>query len=107
MITLEQTGLLTYTAETEDGHEDFFAILIEKSNEESFSIDDFMAELSKIEADDNDKLDEAIIDVMDKFSVIEMFDQDDIDELTEEGRIDPEDLHSSLFEVYSEEQEEE
>lgn len=107
MIPLENTSLLTYTAEDEDGNEEFFALMIEKSKEESFDIDVFMKDLNDIETEDDDALEEAILDVMDKYSVIEMFDQEDIDELTEEGRIDPEDLHSSLYEVIVEEKEEE
>lgn len=97
MTPFEETDLKIIELETEDDTVARLYLLIEVNPDEEFSTEKFVEELDKV-LPIMDKNPNAFDNMLDKMSVIEIFDQEDVEELIDQGIVDPDDLHSSLYE---------
>jgi hypothetical protein len=103
MIPFEQTDIVVIGTEQDEGDE-LLALLIIKEAGHSFSFDDFLEDLSTIEDEQDENALEAEIErVMASHRVLEMYDSEDLSEFLEDGELDSDDLHESLYEIYKEE----
>lgn len=100
---LEDTDLRIIELETESGETSSIYFLIERSVSDTFDPQSFFDKLDTLfldEEPDVDKLD----DLFEEFGVLEMLDDEEFNDLIEEGEIDPEDIHPSLYEFLTEEE---
>ncbi|HKJ33576.1 MAG TPA: hypothetical protein VKA34_17200 [Balneolales bacterium] len=107
MINFNQTDLKIVGWEIDKDEKILLFVLIDKNNIDKYNIDDFMNEVLALETSllsEEDK-DQEYDELLERYGIIEVFDQEEISELTESGDIDPEDLHSSLYELMREERE--
>lgn len=105
MVNFEHTDLKIIGWEIDDKQKLLLYVLLDKNNADKFDIDHFMNEILSLELEN---ISEEIKDnkyelILDKFGIIEAFDQDEISDLTQQGEIDPEDIHQSLYELVKEE----
>jgi hypothetical protein len=99
---LEETDLRIVELETDSGDTSSIYFLLERSISDSFDPQAFFDKLDVLFVDEDpdvDKLD----DLFDEFGVLEMLDDEEFVELIDEGEIDPEDIHPSLYEFLTEE----
>lgn len=103
MIPIEQTDIVVIGTQQDDGDE-LLALLIIKEADYSFSLDAFLDDLNEIdESQDEDSLESEIERVMQHHKVLEMYDSEELSEFLEDGDLDSDDLHASLYEIYREE----
>lgn len=99
MIPFENTDLHIVEIETEDGSDTRLYFLLNQSELNTFDPQLFLDELDLVmpKVEKNPELFDSLLE---KFNVLELFDQEDIEELIDEGMVDPEDLHQSLYDFY-------
>ncbi len=104
MIPFEETDLHVIELESENGEITRLYLLNEIVEDQPFNADEFVAKMDEVlpKTDKNPELFDALLDEM---NVIEIFDQFDIEELIDEGLIDPDDLHQSLYDFLAVENE--
>ncbi|TNE71665.1 hypothetical protein EP331_08990 [bacterium] len=104
MIPFENTDLHIIELESDDNVITRLYLLNEVVEGVDFSVDDFVAEMDEVlpKADTKPELFDQLLDRM---NVIEIFDQEDIEDLIDEGFVDPDDLHQSLYDFLATEDE--
>jgi hypothetical protein len=103
MIAFEKTDLKIIELETEDGGEARLYLLIETVENTEFDMQKFIDDMDKV-MPLVDRNPNAFDQMLDRNKVLEIFDEEDIEELIDEGVLDPEDLHQSVYEFYTIEQ---
>lgn len=97
MTPFEHTDLKIIELETEDDTVARIYLLLDVTEEKEFDTDNFVTELDKV-IPVMDRNPNAFDKLLDRLSILEIFDQEDIEELIDQGIIDPDDLHTSLYE---------
>jgi hypothetical protein len=104
MIPFEETDLHIIELESEAGEITRLYLLNEIVEGQGFNADEFVAKMDEV-LPKTDKQPELFDALLDEMNVIEIFDQGDIEELIDEGLIDPDDLHQSLYDFLAVENE--
>ncbi len=107
MIPFDETDLQIITIESDSGGAVNLYLLMLNGEADQLDGEALLDEMQEIEtssADDSQK-DLDYQRLLDRMGIIEIFDQEEIEELIEEGLIDPEDLHYSVYQIVSEEME--
>ena len=105
MISYNDTDLQIITIENDLDDSTNLYLLIRAEMKENLDTEKLLNELSDLEASgkDEDQKDDDYEELLERMGIIEIFDQDEIENLTEDGLIDPEDLHYSIYQIVSEE----
>ena len=105
MITFNDTDLQIITIENDLDDSTNLYLLIQAEAKENLDTEKLLDELSDLEtsAKGEDQKDEDYDELLERMGIIEIFDQDEIENLTEDGLIDPEDLHYSIYQIVAEE----
>lgn len=103
MIAFEKTDLKIIELETEDDGVARLYLLIETVEDVVFDMQKFIDDMDAVmpQVDKNETIFDAMLS---RNNVLEIFDEEDIEEMIDEGELDPEDLHQSIYEFYSIEQ---
>ena len=97
MIPFEHTDIKIIELETEDDLSTRIYLLIEVDPDNEFISEVFIEEMDRV-LPKIDKNPELFDDMLDRLGVIDIFDQEDVEDLIDQGIVDPDDLHSSLYE---------
>ena len=105
MISFNDTDLQIITIENDLEDSTNLYLLLHADARENLETEKLLDELSDLETSDKDEdqKDDDYEELLERMGIIEIFDQDEIENLTEEGLIDPEDLHYSIYQIVSEE----
>jgi hypothetical protein len=103
MKAFENTDLKIIELETEDGGVARLYLLIETIEGTEFDMQKFIDDMDEV-MPKVDKNPNAFDEMLNRNNVLEIFDEEDIEEMIDEGELDPEDLHQSIYEFYSIEQ---
>ena len=105
MISFNDTDLQIITIENDFEDSTNLYLLIRASEMVNLDTEKLLDKLSDLETSDKDEdqKDDDYEELLERMGIIEIFDQDEIENLTEEGLIDPEDLHYSIYQIVAEE----
>ncbi len=105
MISFNDTDLQIITIENDLEDSTSLYLLLHADMKEHLGTEKLLDELSDLETSDKDEdqKDDDYEELLERMGIIEIFDQDEIENLTEEGLIDPEDLHYSIYQIVAEE----
>lgn len=103
MYTLTNTDLVILGKDEDD----YLAILIKK-NSSTFNADALLEDLSasadKVNISDEEEESE-LSALLNRYDILEIWTSEEIQELTDQGELDPDDLHSSMLEYFLEDDE--
>lgn len=105
MISYDDTDLHIFTIESNSEDSTSLYLLMYADKRQSLNIESILDELRAIVESDNsdDQKDEDYEELLERMGIIEIFDQDEIEDLTDDGFIDPEDLHYSIYQIVADE----
>jgi|GEM_PF-2091092 len=105
MIPFNDTDLQIVNVEIDPDDSTSFYLLILADMADDLDLERLMDELAALEESDNDddQKDNDYQELLERMGIIEIFDQDEIEDMIEEGLINPEDLHYSLYQIATEE----
>lgn len=105
MIPFNDTDLQIANVEIDPDDSMSFYLLMSADRAADLDLEKLMDELAALEESDNDddQKDDDYQKLLERMGIIEIFDQDGIEDMIEEGLIDPEDLHYSLYRIAAEE----
>ena len=105
MIPFNDTDLQIINIEIDPEDSTNLYLLMSADMAEELDLENLLDQLAALEESDNDddQKDEDYQELLERTGIIEIFDQDEIEDLLEEGLIDPEDLHYSLYQITAEE----
>ena len=101
MYNFEDTDLKIAGWEIGEDQKIMLFILLDKKNIDKYDLDGFMNDILSLEllTVSEEEKDKRYEDLLDRYGIIEVFDQEEISELSENGNIDPDDLHYSLYKL--------
>lgn len=105
MIPFNDTDLQIITIKNDLEDSTSLYLLLHADMVELLDTESLLDELRDLEESnvDEDQKDDNYEELLERMGIIEIFDQDEIEHLTEEGMIDPEDLHYSVYQIVTDE----
>ena len=105
MISFNNTDLHIFTVENDLEDSTSLYLLMYADKQQNLNIESLLDELRALVESDkiDDQKDEDYEALLERMGIIEIFDQDEIENLTEDGFIDPEDLHYSIYQIVADE----
>jgi len=106
MVSFNETDLQVISVENDFEESTTFYLLVLAQSSAGLNARKLLDALQDLEASDKSdgQKDEDYVNLLEQMGIIEIFDQDEVEDLTEDGLIDPEDLHYSIYQIVADEQ---